>query len=313
MYQRPLVLALSLSALWLPGCQSGGDNAPAAPAAPPTAASATAQESNSAVEALSVSASIATDAIMSTGSGQTVTTSDSESAATTKSVSQGEITSVTTSAVEAKAASAGFTFATSGTVTVNLDELTSGGADRYPNASGTFSVVYDSSGNGGPVVGSPVGSAGIVAYTVTVTALTDCIFTDPRCSAATTIISGASYSYDVEVVWNWTDANHWTLHSDVDLVSSGLSGTGTRPGVTWTASLSGSRHAVTGLTYTAGTLAITRTVVADWTVNTVRNGTPHTVVWHRPELDRIFVTVDGTTYGPYTVGQVWWYWNVSCH
>lgn len=273
--------------------------------APSAATTATAQESNSAVEALSLSASIATDAIMSAGSGETVTTSDSESASTTKTVAP-------VASDQPQAAAAGFAFSTSGTVTVDLDALSSG-SDRYPNASGTFSVAYDSSGNGGPVVGSPVGSAGIVAYAVTVTALTNCTFTDPRCSAATTLASGSSYSYDVEVVWNWTDANHWTLHSDVDLASTGLSGAGTRPGVTWTASLSGSRHARTGLTSTAGTLAITRTVTADWTVNTVRNGVPHAVVWHRPELDRIFVTVDGATYGPYTVGEVWWYWNVSCH
>lgn len=26
--------------------------------------------------------------------------------------------------------------------------------------------------------------------------------------------------------------------------------------------------------------------------------------WNRPALDRIFITVDGTTYGPYTLGDL---------
>lgn len=306
MHPRPLILVFAWSALLLPGCQQDGTDAPATA---PAAATATAQESNSAVEALSLSTTIATDAILSVGSGQTVNTSDSEGTTATSSLSASALVTADAS----RSASVGFTFATSGTVTVDLDALNTGGTDRYPNASGTFSVAYDSSGHGGPVLGSPVGSAGIVAYTVTVTALSDCTFTDPRCSATTTIASGSSYSYEVEVAWNWTDASHWTLHGDVDLASSGVSGSGSRPGATWTASLSGSRHAVSDLADNAGTLTLTRTVTADWTVDAVRNGTPHTVVWHRPELDRIFITVDGTTYGPYTVGQLWWYWNVSCH
>lgn len=294
---RPLVTAFALSALLLPGCQQQEDDGHGV-AAPPAAATATAQESNSAVEALTLSTTIATDAIMSAGSGQTLKTEDKETASLTSS--------------SATADPDGFTFAVSGTVNVDLD-ATGPGGDRHPHASGTFSVVYDSSGSGGPVVGSPVGGAGIVAYTVTVTATSDCTFTDPRCDATATITNGSSYTYEVEIVWNWTDANHWSVQSDVDLSSSNLSGSGSRPGVTWTTSLSGSRHAVTGLAYNAGTLTVTRTVTGDWTVNTVRNGIPHTVVWHRPSLNQIHITVDGTTYGPYTLGQVWWYWNVSCH
>lgn len=295
---RQLVTTLALSALLLPGCQQEEDGV----ARPPASATATAQESNSAVEALTLSTTIATDAIMSAGSGQTLKTADEETASPTSSSASSSAT----------ADPDGFTFAVSGTVNVDLD-ATGPGGDRYPNASGTFAVVYDSSGSGGPVVGSPVGGAGIVAYTVTVTATSDCTFTDPRCNATATIANGSSYTYEVEIVWNWTDANHWSVQSDVDLSSSNLSGSGSRPGVTWISSLSGSRHAVTGLTYNAGTLTVTRTIVGDWTVNTVRNGIPHTVVWHRPALDRIFITVDGTTYGPYTLSQVWWYWNVSCH
>ncbi len=297
-FARPLVATLAVTAVLFSGCTQEADNGVSAP---PAGASATAQESNSAIEALTLSSTIATDAILSNGSGQTVTTSDKETAS-----SGGAGSSLTADAD-------GFTFATSGTVTVDLDATTPGGADRHPYATGTFSVAYDSSGNGGPVVGSPVGSAGIVAYTVTVTALSNCTFTDPRCTATTTIATGSSYTYEVEITWNWTDAEHWTIHSDVDLASSGLSGNGTRPGVTWSAQLSGSRHAVSTLGYNAGTWSLTRTVTADWTVNTVRNGIPHTVVWHRPALDRVFITVDGTTYGPYTLGQLWWYWNVSCH
>lgn len=299
---RPLVVAFALSALLLPGCQQEEDGA----SAPPASASATAQEANSAIEALSLSTTIATDAILTAGSGQSVDTSDQETASSSTSSAL-----LTISAVAADAD--GFTFATSGTVTVDLDATGAGGADRHPHATGTFSVVYDSSGNGGPVIGSPVGSAGIVAYTVTVTALSDCTFTDPRCNATATIATGSSYTYEVEITWNWTDAEHWTIQSDVDLASPGLVGSGSRPGVTWSADLSGSRHALTMLSYNTGTLSLTRTVTADWTVETVRNGVPHTVVWHRPALDRIFITVDGTTYGPYTLGQMWWYWNVSCH
>lgn len=292
---RPFAIALALSALLSPGCskQEGDDGA----AAPPAAATATAQESNSAVEALTLSTTIATDAILSAGSGQTLKTDDKESASGTASVAADQD---------------GFTFAVSGTATVDLDAAGPGG-DRHPNASGTFTVAYDSSGSGGPVVGSPVGGAGIVAYTVTVTATSDCTFTDPRCNATATITSGSSYTYEVEITWNWTDADHWTVQSDVQLTSAALSGSGTRPGVTWTTSLSGSRRAVTGLSYDAGIFTVTRTVIGDWTVDTVRNGVAHTVVWHRPALDRIFVTVDGATYGPYTLGQIWWYWQVSCH
>jgi hypothetical protein len=292
---RPLVATLALSALMLPGCQQQDDDDVAAP---PATATATAQEANAAIEALSLSTTIATDAIISAGSGQTLETEDKETASLTSS--------------SAVADDDGFTFATSGTVMVDLDASGPGG-DRYPNASGSFTVTFDSSGSGGPVIGSPVGGAGIVAYTVTVTATSDCTFTDPRCNATAIIANGSSYSYDVEITWNWSDAGHWAIQSDVDLTSNGLSGSGSRPGVTWTTSLSGSRHALTALSYNAGAFTTTRTVTSDWTVDTERNGVPHTVVWHRPALDRIFITVDGTTYGPYTLSQVWWYWNVSCH
>jgi len=301
MRHRPFLIILTGSALLLPGCQQQ-DEADGS-AAPSAVTATTAQEASSATEALSLSSSIATDAILSAGSGQMVETSGSESAQSTTSVG----------ASASLADADGFSFSTSGIVTVDLDAFATGGGDRYPNASGTFSVAYDSSGSGGPVVGSPVGSAGIVAYAVTVTALSDCTFTDPRCNAATTIAAGSSYQYDVEVTWNWTDANHWTLQSDVDLASSGLSGSGSRADTTWSASLSGARHALTALGYNAGTLSLTRTVTGDWTINTVKNSVPHVVIWHRPALDRIFITVDGTTYGPYTVEQLWWYWSVSCH
>jgi hypothetical protein len=297
---RPLVATFVWLVLLLTGCQQAEDGASAPPAtAPPATATTAAQEANSAVEALSLSSTIATDAILSAGSGQSVATSDKETASST-----------TSAAVSADAE--GFTFATTGMVTVDLDAMGPSG-DRYPHATGTFSVAYDSSGNGGPVIGSPVGSAGIVAYNVTVTALSNCTFTDPRCNATATIASGSSYTYEVEITWNWSDADHWTAQSDVVLASSALSVSGSRPGATWSAALSGSRHAFTALGYNAGTLSLTRTVTADWTVDTMRNGIPHIVVWHRPALDRIFVTVDGTTYGPYTLAQVWWYWNVSCH
>jgi hypothetical protein len=294
----PITATVCAVALLFAGCQSEEDGA----SAPSAGAVTTAQEANSAIEALSLSSAIATDALLSAGSGTTVTTSGSETATSTTSLDGSTAKSAST-----------FSFAVSGTVTVDLDQTLPGGGDRYPNATGTFSVAYDSSGNGGPVIGTPGGTSGLVAYDVTVTAVTPCTFTDPRCGAATTIAAGSSYTYEVEIGWNRTDATTWSMHSDTRLSSSGLSGSGARAGVTWSASLSGTRRALNQLSYANNALTVTRTVTGDWTVNTVRNGVPHTVIWHRPALDRIFITVDGTTYGPYTLGQVWWWWQVSCH
>jgi hypothetical protein len=207
-----------------------------------------------------------------------------------------------------KAATA-FDFTTSGSLTVDLDAVDGGGHDRFPNATGTFTVAW----NGSVVASQPTGTGGTAGYDVTVTYGTDCVFTDPVSGAVATIHQGSAMTYTLELAWSRADATHWTVDADRHLTVPTFAETVVKAPDTWDGTLTGNRHEVDHLAYAAGTLSLTRTVVADWTATLAKNGVSHTVVWHRPALDTIYVTVDGTTYGPYTAAQVWWYFHCSCH
>ncbi len=293
------VLGAGLIAL-TSGCGKSSSSS-SSPAAPPATAAATAQNSGSSIDALDQATKISSDAIISGGTGTTVSTSDVSAGSATMSAQPA-------SGAQARSATA-FDFTTSGTLTVDLDAVDGAGHDRFPNATGSFTVSW----TGSVVASQPTGTGGTAGYDVTVTYDTDCVFTDPVSGAVATIQHGSTHAYTLELAWSRTDASHWTIDADHHLNVPSFAETLVHGADTWSGALVGNRHEVDHLVDTAGVLSLSRTVVADWTVDLSENAVSHHIVWHRPALDTIYVTVDGTTYGPYTAAQVWWYFHCSCH
>jgi hypothetical protein len=192
-----------------------------------------------------------------------------------------------------------FTFSADGSATIDLDGTDGAGHDLYPNASGTFTVTW----HGSVVASQPTGSAGVADYAVSVHYDTACVFTDPRCAKTATIAAGATLAYAAELSWNRVSDAQWTVDAQTDHSADGFSLTVQDHDVTTTVAVDGSRHATGHLAYSGGTLSASKTVVAHWTVDITRGAEHHTVVWDRPELNQIWITVDGVKYGPYTLAE----------
>lgn len=263
------------------GCGSGSStNATvqnAGATTPPAEQLAVVQMSASAVDAVSQSSAAASDAIIQGGTSA----------------------SASTRAASGSTAATPFHFANSGTFTVDLDAADGLGGDRYPNATGRFTVSY----SGSVVSSQPTGSGGTAGYDVSLTFDTDVVSTDPGNGARATIDRGSSIAYGLEITWNRPDADHWTLSSDAQLTVPTWSGSLVKGSDTASGTHSGHAHETHSLAYDAGAFTYVPTIVSHWNSTVTRNGATHAVVWDRPSIDRISVTVDGITYGPYTRAQ----------
>ncbi len=197
-------------------------------------------------------------------------------------------------ATQNAAPTTGFTYANTVNVTVNFDALNIGGQDRYPNATGQIAVA-----SSGSVVGTS--GAGSVDYAVTATALTPCVFTDPGTGTKATIAAGSSLSYTLNLVWSWSDSQNWTVTSSSNGSITAFSATVLYQGVTYGATINGSRQ--TGGTFqkSAGVYSASIT----WSGNkTIALSNGHTVVFDVQSPNSIYVTIDSFTFGPYTVTEL---------
>ena len=197
-------------------------------------------------------------------------------------------------ATQNTAPTSGFTYANTVNVTVDFDALNIGGQDRYPNATGQIAVSAS-----GSVVGTS--SAGTVDYAVTATALTICIFTDPTSGTKATIAAGSSLSYTLHLVWSWTDSQNWTVTSSSTGSITAFSATVLYQGVAYGATVNGSRQ--TGGTFqkSAGTYSASATWSGNKTI-TFANG--HVVAFDVQNPNTIYVSIDGFTFGPYTIAEL---------
>lgn len=190
-------------------------------------------------------------------------------------------------------------------LTVDLDVLNSSGEDAFPNATGKFSVAAN-----GTVTGD--GMNGQVTYDVTVTWITDGVFTDPACGDSATVASGSNWSYDLAIQWVKTDDLNWSISATAD-VSGALNATVVHGAKTWTVTGTVTRHANVGFSRTAGNYSFTWGANGNRTVVVTDGTETHTVIVTMAALDHVLIEVDGVVFGPYTAFQVWWWWNFDCN
>lgn len=272
------MLALGL-ALGCGDTGSGGSSG-----APPAEAAAAAQKANSAGSTATQTAQASSDAVLNSGT---------NGATSTPSTSGG-----------AQAPSPTFNFQASVNVVVDFDALNPSGQDAFPNVTGRLRV--DATGT---VTGDA--TSGDALYTVQTSWLTDGVFTDPVCGAQATIAAGSGLSYSLSVGWMYVDSLNWSVQASSDF-SATRTVTVTDDGETWTANGTVQRHASWSIVRAAGAYTVSWSLTGQRTIVVTDGVETHTVVIDVQALDRIFITVDGTTYGPYTALQIRLWWRFEC-
>ena len=190
-------------------------------------------------------------------------------------------------------------------VTVDLDVLNGQGQDAFPNATGKFNVTANGAVNGN-------GMNGTATYDVTVTWVTDGVFTDPASGDVATVASGSNWTYDLAIQWNKVDDLNWSIQATSD-VSGSLNATVVHDGKTWTVTGTVARHAAASFSRTAGNYAWSFGINGSRTVVVTDGTETHTVVVTMNALDHITIEVDGVVYGPYTAFQIWLWWHFDCN
>ena len=271
-----LALALAL------GCGDTGSGGSSG--APPAEEAAAAQKANSAGSTATQTAQASSDAVLSAGT---------NGATSTKSSSGGS-----------QAPSPTFNFQAAVSVVVDFDALNGSGQDAFPNVTGRLQV---------DATGSVTGDAtsGDAAYSVQTNWLTDGVFTDPACGAQATIAAGSGLSYSLSVGWLYVDSLNWSVQASSDF-SAARTVTVTDDGETWTANGTVQRHASWSIVRSAGAYTVSWSLTGQRTIVVTDGVVTHTVVIDVQALDRIFITVDGTTYGPYTALQIYLWWRFDC-
>ncbi len=187
----------------------------------------------------------------------------------------------------------GFTFAATVSLTVDLDSLNTLGQDRFPNATGLLGISAS-----GVVTGDS--ASGTADYTVTATAQSVCVFTDPGNGATATVQPGAAVTVTQHLTWIWTDSQNWTVTSDATGSVAGVPVTVQKGPTIVDATVTRSRHSTWSFSQAGGVYSGTGT----WTsLTTVNLASGHVVVFDVQNLSLIYITVDGVTFGPYTSGE----------
>ena len=273
-----MALALSL------GCGDSGGGGGAS-STPPAEKAGAAQKANTASNTGTKTVEEATNALLNSGT-------------------NGATSSAKSAPGGAQAESPSFNFQATVTVVVDFDALDGNGEDAFPNVSGQLQVDAD-----GSVTGNA--SAGTANYAVVTTWLTDGVFTDPACGAQATIAEGSGLSYTLVVEWTYTDSTHWSVEATSDF-SANRTVTVTHGGETWTATGTVERHATASISRSGETFTFSLGVSGQRTLIVTNGIETHTVVIDVQAIDRIFITVDGVTFGPYTAGQIWAWWHFHC-
>jgi hypothetical protein len=267
------------------GCGDGGGGSSAG--APPTTSQTTqAQIADASAGAMEQTTEVATDALVESG--------------------KPGATSSKTGVPAGASSAAGTTinYQASVTVQVDLDMLNASGQDAFPNASGIFSVSAT-----GTVVGDP--TAGQVHYQAVVTWVTDGLFTDPVCGAQARVAAGSSWTFTAAIQWAYTDDLNWSIQATSDFTGA-AAGTVTYQGKTWDVNGTVQVHAFASFSRTAGVWSFSAGISGQRTVVVTDGTVTHTVVITMQAIDHILIEVDGVTFGPYTLAQVWWFWHFDC-
>jgi hypothetical protein len=275
--------AAALAALVLAlGCGEGGGSSSSG--APPAEAASAAQKAGPASGTATQTAQASSDALLNAGT---------NGATSTKAQAGG-----------AQAPSPTFNFQASVSVVVDFDALDDSGQDAFPNVSGRLQV--DATGT---VTGDA--TSGDATYAVQTNWLTDGVFSDPACGAQATVAAGSGLSYTLLVGWMYVDSLNWSVQASSDF-SAARTVTVTHGGETWTANGTVDRHAAWSIVRAAGAYTVSWSFTGQRTIVITDGVETHTVGVDVQALDRILITVDGVTYGPYTALQVLVWWRFDC-
>jgi hypothetical protein len=184
---------------------------------------------------------------------------------------------------------------------IDLDAPNASGNDRYPNATGLIHVVAS-----GVITGSS--GSGSANYDVMVEATTDCVFNNPYQGTSGTIYAGSTFNYTLDITWSWTDADNWTISVTTDTSLTNFSASCTSGSVTHSATINGSRDVTATFSSTAGTWSGSWSITSYWTIVTPA----HTVVINAVNINTIYITIDGITFGPYTAAELLWWFHCWC-
>jgi hypothetical protein len=214
-------------------------------------------------------------------------------------------TSSQTSSSALVASTTGINFQASVTVVVDLDALDASGNDPYPNASGKFQVTAT-----GTITGDSMN--GQASYAVDITWLTAGVFTDPVCGAQATVNSGSQLSYSLVIQWAKTDDLNWSIQATYDVSGSATGTVVNHLGRTWDVTGTVTGHASASFTRTAGSFGFTFSINGLKSIVITSGTEQHTVTFTLQAIDRVFVDIDGATFGPYTLAQVRWFFGLDC-
>jgi hypothetical protein len=189
----------------------------------------------------------------------------------------------------------GFTYAATIALTLDLDSLNGLGQDRFPNATGLLGIAAT-----GVVTGD--GQSGTADYSVTSTALSVCVFTNPGNGATATVLPGATATVTQHLAWWWSDSQNWTVTSSGTGAVNAMSVTVQQGTAVVSGSVTRTRNSSWSFSQSGGTYSASGTWSAQTTVTL---STGHVVLFDVQNLSTIYVVVDGVQFGPYTAGELW--------
>ncbi|HZN61000.1 MAG TPA: hypothetical protein VFC90_01215 [Planctomycetota bacterium] len=184
-----------------------------------------------------------------------------------------------------------FNFSASVDVVVDLDSLDAFGNDRFPNATGQVHVVAS-----GTVTGTSL--SGEASYSVAVAAETDVIVTNPETQEQVLIPAESSWSYQLDITWNVTDANNWTVTATAASQVGVTDMTVIDGGTVKSIDLEGQRQVDATLARTAGTLTFQRSVEGSLAITVDDGISVANVDIVFDGAGQVTVSVEGQVFGP---------------
>lgn len=176
---------------------------------------------------------------------------------------------------------------------IDFDSEGPSGNDRFPNLSGILLITVD-----GTLQGTWL--AGTATYSVLAEAGTDITRVDPDTEIEVLIPEGSSWSFSLEVAWEVTDGQNWSVTS-VATKSITLEGlTVTDGDVVTTVSVTGERMVTTSIAKVEGEIEKERTIEGSFTI-VIDDGTDTvTLEIGFNEDGLIVVTIGDEEFGPFT-------------
>ena len=176
---------------------------------------------------------------------------------------------------------------------IDLDSAGRNGNDRFPNVSGTLLITLD-----GLLAGTWM--AGDASYSVQIEAGTDITAVDPDTDIETVIPEGSSWSCVIEVTWDITNSQNWTVTA-VSTKAVDVSGlTVTDGDQVTTVSVSGSRVVTNVIAKVDGEVLKDRTIEGSFTISIDDGANVVDVVIEFDEEGLILVTIGDEQFGPFT-------------